>query len=797
MGAPGIVGRISVEGGPAILQTFKALGDTARGAFSQIQSGVQAVGKGISAIGHAFSGSGKDFGQMKEKAVSAVSGTTTALKDGAKAVTAQTRNMAADVESGVFSATVKLKALGLAAKGIALAYSAATGDAASAASAGAKATGLSVERFQLLASAAKRSGIDVEQFTELYSKFIVAVGKAKSGEQEKLAGFNAFGISKADLDASRDALPLFMKVADAYSGMSGDLTRRAYGFDKLLGDEGRALGPLLDKGSASINTLGEQARAAGTVVSQATVDQNKSYKLAIGNVGEYIEGLKIQLGSKILPYLSAFAGQVSQAVEKSMARFGGVQTIINKIFGGGPAASSEMQSMMDDRRAWAMEQIKSGYFKTNAEADAFLRSNFGFGLEKDLPSWLQKGIKKATAVFNDLVRILTGSKEKRETGFGIALDEIYKIARTAFDYISKKGAEVRHFIEDIYDLVGGKVVKSTGTERFIAGAISTAISAFGRIKGYLVSGISSLSKDVGAAWHKLFNGDGIFGAVRAFGEPAGDGDGLKGSKGGAGMSANRVGPSGGILGGIDSAAKGIKSLYEENLKPIFEGNAPKFFVELRSSIDGFFARVGEAFPAINEAYTRYLQPILYGNFSTAGKNLFGDIASGAVSAKTAFEDWVRQFPELDQAYQKYLKPMLEGNWKLAFGNLLDGAKSIATTFEGIVHSVIEAKKAIDEFMTWTKENNFATGYRYIRDQGIGSALNMFSSNDEQNVSRELGKSGLPNRADGGRSAPPVNIYLDGDKHDLSKPGEADRLAASAAKKAARQATPAAFWLIGS
>ena len=173
----------------------------------------------------------------------------------------------------------------------------------------AKQTGLSTETLQEAKYAADLIDVSYETFTGSLTKM---VSKLRTNEE----GFNNLGI--ATRDASGELLgteEIFWNSVNALSAMENE-TARDIAAQELFGKSAAELAGILDDGGAAFRALGDDAKKAGLIMSQDTLD-------GLNEVNDQIDTLKAKSRATLSvaggKALEAMAPVIDRVVEKVSA----------------------------------------------------------------------------------------------------------------------------------------------------------------------------------------------------------------------------------------------------------------------------------------------------------------------------------------------------------------------------------------------------------------------------------------------------------------------------------------------
>jgi len=316
-----IVQRIALEGGEAIKDQLKALGDAGEKAFKQIQAA--------------------------------------ALKADFSKFSASLSKVGSDLETVVKRTALLGSALAVAAGGAGAALAAmakAGADAADEAGKAAQKTGLQVEAFGKLAFAASQADLSQEQFVSGMSRLNKAIAEA-AAKGKTAAGvlgdanssivqgagfttqtFDALGVSVTRFgakakDAAKAAKPvadvftklggklktneqILLEVADAFKRMPDGAEKSALAIE-LFGKAGAEMLPFLNAGKQGLIDLGDEAVRTGIVFSKAQTEIAENFNDTLSALGKAIRGTRIQLGLLFAPIFTALAAGLRDEINNN------------------------------------------------------------------------------------------------------------------------------------------------------------------------------------------------------------------------------------------------------------------------------------------------------------------------------------------------------------------------------------------------------------------------------------------------------------------------------------------------
>ena len=104
------------------------------------------------------------------------------------------------------------------------------------------------------------------------------------------------------------------RLADQYNSIQDPIERTKFLLD-TFGRSGAELAPLMQLGSDGLKELGDEAEKVGLVLDQETIRATIKYKEAVDSLNDTLAGIKMQIGSVVLPALAAYTEAISLALE--------------------------------------------------------------------------------------------------------------------------------------------------------------------------------------------------------------------------------------------------------------------------------------------------------------------------------------------------------------------------------------------------------------------------------------------------------------------------------------------------
>ncbi|EPR07744.1 phage tail protein [Ruminiclostridium papyrosolvens] len=136
----------------------------------------------------------------------------------------------------------------------------------------AKQTGLSTEQIQKFQYASDRIDVSMETLTGSMAKLTRNMESARQGSKNQEEAFKALGITITDNEGKlRDNQDVFNEVIDALGKMENETQRDALAM-QIFGKSAQDLNPLILGGAEDLKKYGEEAEAAGLILSQEALD---------------------------------------------------------------------------------------------------------------------------------------------------------------------------------------------------------------------------------------------------------------------------------------------------------------------------------------------------------------------------------------------------------------------------------------------------------------------------------------------------------------------------------------------
>lgn len=190
-----------------------------------------------------------------------------------------------------------------------------------------------------IATLAETSNVDVVnlQKWEYASQFIDTEVSTITGSLTKLetnmassnaataAAFEQLGVSVRDSSGNfRDSEQVFWDVVDALGGISNQVERENLAMT-LLGKSANELNPLINAGSEAFKALGDEAQAAGLILSEDAVGALGGVDDAMNRFNSAISGVKNTVAAAFAPAVEELANGASQVVTAMIGMVNGTE----------------------------------------------------------------------------------------------------------------------------------------------------------------------------------------------------------------------------------------------------------------------------------------------------------------------------------------------------------------------------------------------------------------------------------------------------------------------------------------
>ena len=168
-------------------------------------------------------------------------------------------------------------------------------------------TGIATDKLQEYMYAAELVDVSTDTLTKSMAKQIKSMKAVQDGTKLSVEAYEKLGVQVTNTDGSlRDSDTVYWEVIDALGKVENETERNALAM-QILGKSAQELNPLIEAGAERMTELGQQAHAAGYVVSDEMLS-------AYGALDDQLQYLKVgataaknALGTVLLPVLTDLA----------------------------------------------------------------------------------------------------------------------------------------------------------------------------------------------------------------------------------------------------------------------------------------------------------------------------------------------------------------------------------------------------------------------------------------------------------------------------------------------------------
>lgn len=180
---------------------------------------------------------------------------------------------------------------------------------------------MSVETLSGLSLAAAASGLSTDELGVAFKKLNTNISEAAGDGTSKAAtAFKLLGISVTDANGNlKDAGTVNNEIADAFAHSEDGANKAALAV-QLFGRQGVQMIPTLDKGSAGLKQLADDAAAYGAVLSGDAAKAAEEFQAKLNALEAGVKGgLQNAIAGNLVPALLAMADAFGNASEKGEA----------------------------------------------------------------------------------------------------------------------------------------------------------------------------------------------------------------------------------------------------------------------------------------------------------------------------------------------------------------------------------------------------------------------------------------------------------------------------------------------
>ncbi len=189
-----------------------------------------------------------------------------------------------------------------------------TADAGDAALLASQKTGVQIQSYQRLAYAARMAGVETTGFDDSLKFLNLSIDAAGRGSKTDARAFAQLGVSIKDARGQvKPTEQLFREIADRMQSMPDGAQKTAIAM-ALFGRSGVDLIPMLNEGGDAMKRWGEEAQAAGLIMSEETARQADELNDSLDSLMMGVKGLGVSVVSGLLPDLIKLVGWLRRMI---------------------------------------------------------------------------------------------------------------------------------------------------------------------------------------------------------------------------------------------------------------------------------------------------------------------------------------------------------------------------------------------------------------------------------------------------------------------------------------------------
>ena len=277
-------------------------------------------------------------------------------------------------------------------------------------------TGIATDKLQEYQYAAELIDVSTDTLTKSMTKNISSMKSAAKGTGDAAKAYKELGVEVLDADGNfRDSQEVYWELIDALGTVENETERDALAMS-VLGKSAQELNPLIEAGSARMDELGQQAREAGAVLSEDSLNAFGAFDDQLQYLKVNSEAAKRALGTVLLPTLTKLATSGNGLITKFTKKLTEANGDIGK-----------MADAVGEMIPEIIEKIVSGLPQILSAAERIV-SSLASGIVQQLPMIIQVGLQ----LINDLA---LGIAEALPDLIPTIVDIVLEIVDTLLDNI--------------------------------------------------------------------------------------------------------------------------------------------------------------------------------------------------------------------------------------------------------------------------------------------------------------------------------------------------------------------------
>lgn len=373
-------------------------------------------------------------------------------------------------------------------------------------------TGATADQSSILAYAAQQTGVDIDGLGK-------GIRKLSTDMHGNSDAFTELGVNTRNSGGDlKDTYEVMSEVADKFKDMEDGADKTALA-QKLFGKTGSDLIPLLNGGSEALQGYKDEAEKYGLVLDDAAIKKAREAKGAQRDLSAAWEGLQVQLGTSVLPAMTAvsrwLAEELPKAVETGKEYIKQAQDAWNNLvhdFGQGPAENktSNVGAFFDQQKTDgpfaglaqsinpqgqdAGDELTQGWTRVqNAWNDGW--AAFESGSQK-VNDFFTGGLGLGEALGNGWQRI--------QNAWSDGVDAFKGGLKTLEDAFDPFSSLIIGALRGLGDVAGGLWNAITGVFSSVSNTIKALfLDIYDTLKGIIGSIVGLIQGDWGGAWDQF------------------------------------------------------------------------------------------------------------------------------------------------------------------------------------------------------------------------------------------------------------------------------------------------------
>lgn len=160
--------------------------------------------------------------------------------------------------------------------------------------------GLDVKEYQAFGSAAKHSGMSIEDMDSALKKFNVTLGKARSGDKTSSKIFDSILPKGKKLSDYKNTSSLVQDIADSYTKLTS-AEQKAFVTQELFGRGGQKMSELFKDGSSGIRQMFKDFEDNGGGFDKTGAENAELFNDELQKMQEYFDSIKVSVMQELFP----------------------------------------------------------------------------------------------------------------------------------------------------------------------------------------------------------------------------------------------------------------------------------------------------------------------------------------------------------------------------------------------------------------------------------------------------------------------------------------------------------------